>query len=278
MKGALLNRHFAPGRQSCGQLSFSQPCSGQCQPALRVVGRAEASQAPDGAGKRAIRQSIPLAPPDIPQRPPVACCGRVVGPEFPGEQVGDAKQAGEQFFRGRLAGLEAAVKFSQPKHGPGVVFVAEGAEELFPEGLSPAAVLGTSFHGVPLALEAEQGGLLKQCADVLGPGLLEGKRAFSCEEPWGFPGCGDVGGRVQGGCASAQDRLELEHGEIRGSRGAWCGRPDHMQDDIRVGWIAIVFVVKPIGGVCVDLDITDAGRGIGELNHGVVEIRAGFAV
>src|SRR5881394_3824643 len=54
--------------------------------------------------------------------------------------------------------------------------------------------------------------------------------------------------------------------------------PDDVKNDLLVGWIAVVAVAVPAGGMQINLDITTARRAGTELNDGIAEIRPGFMV
>ena len=51
-----------------------------------------------------------------------------------------------------------------------------------------------------------------------------------------------------------------------------------MEDDVRIGRVAIVTMAAPSGRVQIDFHVTNARRIVRELQDGVAEIRTGFVV
>ena len=161
----------------------------------------------------------------------------------------------------------------EPFHRPGVVLVAERAEEAFPEGPVPADASGATGEIAGLALETDERRLADERVARVDGQLLQ-RRAATAEELF-LP-------RLAFGLKPRQQfvprRIEMGlHGQRRtpGFRGAT--GPDHMQDHVAEGRIRIVVMGLPSGRLKVDLDVAGQGPRAFHMDDGVAEIGAAFA-
>src|SRR5258708_34317897 len=102
-----------------------------------MVGRPEATHAPQGAGQQAIREYVALAPPLVPNGAKVFVAAGARTGQFRREQAADAEQAGLQ---GEWRGVRikpARPQLSQALHGPDIVLVSQGAKKSLPYRLLP---------------------------------------------------------------------------------------------------------------------------------------------
>jgi len=149
-----------------------------------VVGGAEAVEAPERARQQAIAQGVAVAPPVVPYDAQVTVGLGLLPGQFMGEQAGDAEQPGLQGGRpdgpGVEAGEEAGAQLGEAAHGPGVVLVAEGGQDAFPESLFPAGLSGGGLEHGGLPFQADLGGLPEKFADPIGGNSRSGAAQCPC--------------------------------------------------------------------------------------------------
>src|SRR5260221_362344 len=108
--------------------------------ALRMIGRTQSMKLPDRTRHRAISERIPLSPPKIPKPAQIIVRAGLLTGKFGREQATDAEQPRLKSEGAEIAGgrSDARAQFRQSLHRPDVVFVAQGAQPAFPQGLFPA--------------------------------------------------------------------------------------------------------------------------------------------
>lgn len=264
---------LVPGFELGFPVAAGDPGCGQGEAALGVVGGANAVETPDFGGEEVGGETFAFAPPEVPE---TAGAGSFAG--FGGEETGQAEQAGLPVFAGDFgidgesAGFGQA--FGDALHGPGVVLIAEGAEDGFPEGLVPADGAGAGAEVEGFGAEPDEGGLFEHGAEGIGAEALEGIAASAFEG-----GGGEFAGAADPGAEFVERGVELvvedESGELDVA-GGWI--PDDVEDHVLVGGVTGVAVALPAGGFEVDFDIARDGFGAVDLEDGVKEIGAAFAV
>lgn len=262
-----------PGFEAGDPGGIGDPGGGDGEAALGMIDGADAVEAPEAGGEEGGIEGAAIAPPEVPE-----AAGIGAGLGFGGEEAAEAEEAGFPGFAGEV-GIDGVIEgqgedFREALHGPGVVLVAEGAEEAFPEGLLPAGGAGAGAEEEGLDLEPDEAGLAEEVSEGRGGEFSERGGAVT-GEPGGrrVAGAADPGFEfVEGGI---EEVTEDEGGEGGGMGG---GVPDDMEDDVPVGGVAGVAMGLPAGRGEIDFDVA-GDRGLGApLEDGAEEVGAGLAV
>jgi len=123
-----------------------------------MVGRTQSVKFPDGTGQNAIAELIAFPPPAIPNPAQITVRAFLGAGQFRRQQTAETKKPGLQ-RKGRVRVAQPArAQFGKILHGPDVVFVAERAEQAFPQRLLPAGVPGAGAELFRLAWKRTRGG------------------------------------------------------------------------------------------------------------------------
>ncbi len=136
------------------------------KPPLRMIRRAQAVKFPDGARQNAVRKFIALAPPAIPDAAQIGVRTFLRPGQFHRQQAADAEQSRLKCKWRFGAARPEQTRFRQILHRPGVVFVAERAEQALPQGLFPAGVPRPRGKLRGLGLQTDASGLAQKLRRV----------------------------------------------------------------------------------------------------------------
>ena len=150
----------------------------------------------------------------------------------------------------------------------------EGAAEALPERLLPADAPGAGLKLRRLALQSHVRGLVEQVEQLRCRQGAQGGAAVAAQF---------LRERLRGLTPEPEAELAqrgVEDGAQRkggrGSGGRLLALPDHVQDDILEGGVAVMPMCAPAAGTEVNLDVTGLRRALTELDDGAAEIRTAF--
>ena len=172
------------------------------------------------------------------------------------------------WVRGRLP---ARAQFGQALHGPDVVFVTQGAEESFPQRLLPADSPGAGLELRRLALQSHVRRLVEQVQQLRRRHGAQRGATFAAQI---------FRQRLRRLAAQPQAKLSergierlAQHEGGRRSGGRPLALPNHMQDDVLEGGVAIMAVGAPAAGTEVHLHVAGPGRPVADLHDRAAKIR-----
>jgi hypothetical protein len=262
--------------EAFGEIAGSQPLGGQGKAALGMIRWPEPAESPELFRQCESVEILFLAPPHIPGAAQVTIHRGSRTGKFGGEQPTDAEQPRMEMERiVRDFGIDQLrEEFGQAAHGPNVIFITQGGEQAFLEGLIPAHFPGAGGEFLAFALESDLGGLGEHFAEAGIRPVTERRLAAAPKR------IRKQGIDTEPMAQFIDGRVELAFQDQGGER-LWFGRagfPDDVELNPAVGGIDVVFVAMPCGGVQVDLDIAGSGEIIAELDEGIAEVRAGLVI
>ena len=161
--------------------------------------------------------------------------------------------------------LPARAQFGQALHGPDVVLVAQGAEESFPQRLLPADSPGAGLELRGLALQAHVRRLVEQVQQLRRRHGAQRGAAFAAQvfrQRLAPPRRPATSSARPSGASSAC--AQQERG--RRSGGRLLALPNHVQDDVLEGGIAVMAVRAPAAGTKVHLHVAGPRRPVADLH------------
>lgn len=154
------------------------------------------------------------------------------------------------------------------------MFIAEGGEECFLEGLIPADLAGAGGEFLAFALESDQGGLMEKVAEHgIGPVPQDGLAAAAQR-------LREEGVDPEPMAQFVEGRIELTVQDQGGQRG-WFGGggfPDDVELDPAIGGIDVMAVAMPGRRVQIDFDVAGFRKITIELDQCVAEIGASLVI
>ena len=218
-----------------------------------MIGRPRPVETPERARQDAIGEFIALPPPLVPDAAHIVVRRGLRAGQFHRQQAADAEEAGLQGERLGLGRLPARAQLGQALHGPDVVFVTQGAKESLPERLLPADSPGAGLELRRLALESHVRCLLEQVQQLRLRHRTQRGAALAAQF---FRQClRRLAAQPQAELSERRiQRMAQQHGGRR-SGGRAFALPNHMQDDVLEGGVAVVAVGVPAAGTKVHLDV-----------------------
>ncbi len=192
--------------------------------------------------------------------------------QFGRQQAADAEEArlqGERLGPGRLP---ARAQFGQALHGPDIVLESEGSEEALPQRLLPADLPGAGLKLRCLALQSHVRRLVEQVQHLRRRQVPQRGTAVAAQ--FFRQRLRRLTAEPQAELAERGVERLAQHEGGRRAGGRLLAVPNHMQDDVLEGGIAVMAVGVPAAGTEVHFHIARPRRVVAELHDRSMEIGA----